>query len=228
MIYAIADLHFDFSKEKPMDIFGENWVGHEEKIINNWIDLIKDEDLILLPGDISWALKLDEAIDDLNRIDELPGKKVIIKGNHDYWWSSLLKLNSLNFKSIFFLQNNSYVFNEFGIAGTRGWIAKDNEDFRLEDEKVFNRELNRFRLSLNSLKDDKRKIALIHYPPFNIDLSPNEFVDLMKEYNVETCIYGHLHSEGHKYAVEGNIDKINFHCVSSDYIDFMPKKIYEE
>ena len=102
MIYAIADLHFDFCKEKPMDIFGENWVGHEEKIINNWIDLIKDEDLILLPGDISWALKLDEAIDDLNRIDELPGKKVIIKGNHDYWWSSLLKLNSLNFKSIFF------------------------------------------------------------------------------------------------------------------------------
>ena len=124
MIYAIADLHFDFSKEKPMDIFGENWVGHEEKIINNWIDLIKDEDLILLPGDISWALKLNEAIDDLNRIDELPGKKVIIKGNHDYWWSSLLKLNSLNFKSIFFLQNNSYVFNEFGIAGTRGWIAE--------------------------------------------------------------------------------------------------------
>ncbi|NLL81099.1 MAG: serine/threonine protein phosphatase [Tissierellia bacterium] len=228
MIYGIADLHFDFSKEKPMDIFGENWVNHEEKIINNWLNIVKEEDLIILPGDISWALKLDDAINDLNRIDNLPGNKVMIKGNHDYWWSSLSKLNNLNLESIFFLQNNSYIFNEFAIAGTRGWIAKDNEDFKANDEKIFHRELNRLRLSLDSIGDEKRKIVLIHYPPFNTNLSPNEFVDLMKEYNVETCLYGHLHAEGHKFVVEGNMNGISFHCVSSDYIDFMPKKIYGE
>ena len=134
----------------------------------------------------------------------------------------------LNFESIFFLQNSSYIFKEFAIVGTRGWIAKDNEDFKTEDEKVFNRELNRLRLSLDSIKDNKRKITLIHYPPFNTDLSPNEFVDIMKEYGVETCLYGHLHSEGHTFVVEGNIDGIDFHCISSDYIDFIPKKIYGE
>ena len=111
--------------------------------------------------------------------------------------------------------------------GTR-WIAKDNEDFKANDEKIFHRELNRLRLSLDSIGDEKRKIVLIHYPPFNTNLSPNEFVDLMKEYNVETCLYGHLHAEGHKFVVEGNMNGISFHCVSSDYIDFMPKKIYGE
>lgn len=226
MIYAIGDLHFDSSKEKPMDIFGENWMDHEEKIIDNWVDLVQDEDIVLLPGDISWALKLDEAIEDLSRIDALPGKKVITKGNHDYWWSSLTKLNELKLKSIFFLQNNSYSYNGFGIVGTRGWISKTSEGFTANDEKIFNRELHRLKLSLESLKAVERKIAMIHYPPFNGDLSPNEFVDIMKEYKVETCIYGHLHSEGHKYAIEGNIEGINIHCVSSDYIDFLPKKIY--
>jgi predicted phosphohydrolase len=228
MIYAIADLHFDYSKKKPMDIFGKNWIGHEEKIINNWIDMVKDDDLVILPGDISWALKLNEAKADLERIDFLPGKKVILKGNHDYWWSSLSKLNSLGCNSIFFLQNNSYNFNDFAIAGTRGWIARDSEDFEDEDEKIFNRELSRLKLSLESVEKNKRIIAVVHYPPFNIDFSPNEFVDLMKEYNVETCLYGHLHSEGHKFVVEGEIKGINFHCVSSDYIDFIPKTIYRE
>ncbi|WFA09951.1 metallophosphoesterase [Tissierella sp. Yu-01] len=228
MIYAIADLHFDFSKEKPMDIFGETWLDHEEKIIKNWIDIVKEDDLVIIPGDISWALKLNEAIADLKRIDALPGKKVMLKGNHDYWWSSLSKLNGLSLNSIFFLQNNSYIFKDFGIVGTRGWIARDNEDFNEDDERIFERELSRFKLSLDSLRELKKKIAIIHYPPFNIDFSPNEFVDIMKEYGVETCLYGHLHSEGHKFVIEGNIKGINFHCVSSDYLDFIPKKIYGE
>ena len=137
MIYAIGDLHFDFSKEKPMDIFGEKWVHHEEKILDNWKNLIKPEDLILLPGDISWALKLNIAKLDLERIDDLPGKKIIMKGNHDYWWTSLSKLNNLKLKSIFFLYNNSYKYKETGIVGTRGWISKDNEDFTKDDEKIF-------------------------------------------------------------------------------------------
>ncbi|MBU5438945.1 metallophosphoesterase [Tissierella sp. MSJ-40] len=226
MIYGIADLHLDYSKEKPMDIFGGKWINHEEKIFDNWIRLIKDEDLVLLPGDISWALRLEGAYNDLQRIDKLPGKKIILKGNHDYWWQGLKKLNGLNLKTIFFLQNNSYIYYNTAIVGTRGWIPKDSEDFDDQDKKIYFRELNRLQLSLESVKGNVDKIiAIMHYPPFNIDLTTNEFVSLMKEYNVEICLYGHLHSEGHRYAVEGNIEGIDFYCISSDYIDFIPKKI---
>ena len=225
MIYAIGDLHFDFSKEKPMDIFGEKWIKHEEKITNNWKDLVKPEDLIILPGDISWALKLETAKSDLERIDALPGKKIILKGNHDYWWASLSKLNNLGLETIFFLQNNCYIYNEVCIAGTRGWITRDNEDFTNDDEKIYEREVQRLKLSLDSIDNVRQKIVIMHYPPFNVDLSPNEFVDVMKSKGVNICLYGHLHSEGHKYAVEGNIEGIEFHCVSSDYLDFKPKLI---
>lgn len=226
MIYSIGDLHFDHSKKKPMDIFGDNWISHDQNIVDNWNSIVKEDDLVLIPGDISWALKLNEAIGDLSIINNLPGKKVMIKGNHDYWWDSLSKLNNLNLDTIFFLQNNSYIYNNIGIVGTRGWYSKDSDEFTSNDEKVFERELNRLKLSLESLdKGIERKIAMVHYPPFNMDLTPNEFVDIMVECNVEICLYGHLHSEGHKYAVEGEIKGINFHCVSSDYIDFKPKII---
>lgn len=223
MIYGIGDLHFDSSKEKPMDIFGENWIDHEEKIIKNWQENIRDDDLILIPGDISWALKLRDAKYDLEKIDKLPGKKVISKGNHDYWWVSLNKLNGLNLDSIFFIQNNSYLYNNTGIAGTRGWISKDVEDFDDNDMKVYTRELHRLRLSLESIDSDiNEKIVMLHYPPFDMDLKPNEFHDIMLEYKVDICIYGHLHSDGHKFAREGMIDGIEYHCVSSDYIEFKP------
>ena len=229
MIYGIGDLHFDYSKRKPMDIFGDNWIDHEEQIIDNWLDRVKDEDLVLLPGDISWALKLEEAYYDLKRIDNLPGEKVFVKGNHDYWWQSLNKMNNLGLKSIFFIQNTSYIYKYISISGTRGWISRDNEVFEESDERIFNRELLRLRMSLSSIKDEvNKKIVMLHYPPFNMDLSPNEFVSIMKEFNVDICIYGHLHAEGHRYAVEGNIEGIEFVCVSSDYIKFSPKIIVGE
>lgn len=229
MIYSIGDLHFDHTKKKSMDIFGDNWINHDVRIIENWNNIVKEEDIVLLPGDISWALRLDEAIQDLEIIDELLGKKLMVKGNHDYWWDSLSKLKSLNLNSIFFMQNNSFIYNDFGIVGTRGWISRDNDEFTQEDEKIFLRELNRLKLSLESLERTvSKKIVMIHYPPFNMDLSPNEFVEIMKEYNVNICVYGHLHAEGHKYAVEGTIEGIEFHLVSCDYIDFKPKKIIGE
>lgn len=227
MIYGIGDLHLDYSREKPMDIFGENWVGHEEKIFENWEEKITDEDLVLIPGDISWALKLDQAYNDLKKVNELPGKKVITKGNHDYWWESKKKMNSLELDTIFFLQNDSYSYKNIEIVGSRGWKSKDSEGFTEHDEKMYNRELNRLNLSLNSTRGRPDKIiAMLHYPPFNLDSSPNEFVYLMKEYNVDICIYGHLHSEGHRYVIEDMIEGIQFLCVSSDYIDFNPLKIY--
>lgn len=209
-----------------MDIFGSNWHRHQETIIENWLDLVKDEDMVLLPGDISWALKLEDAHKDLLEIEKLPGIKVISKGNHDYWWNSLNKLNNLGLKTIFFIQNNSFIFNNIGIAGTRGWSSIEFDNLDEHDTKIFNRELNRLRLSLNSLKKNvTTKIVMLHYPPFNADFSPNEFVWLMKGHKVDICIYAHLHGEGHKHIHEGLIEGIRFYCVSSDYIDFKPKKI---
>lgn len=229
MIYGIGDLHFDYSKEKPMDIFGDNWIDHEEQIINNWIDKVKDGDLVLLPGDISWALKLDKAYHDLKRIDQLPGKKLMTKGNHDYWWQSLNKMKKLELESISFVQNISYIHEGISISGTRGWISRDSEGFDDSDEKILKRELLRLEMSLSDIgKSVDKKIVMLHYPPFNIDLTPNEFVSVMKDFEVDICIYGHLHAEGHRYVVEGDIDGIEFFCVSSDYIGFNPKIIVGE
>lgn len=226
MIYAIGDLHLDHSKEKPMDVFGENWIDHEQKIIDNWKKKITDEDLVLIPGDISWALRLDQAKFDLELIDKLPGRKVFIKGNHDYWWQSLNKINKLGFESLYFLQNTSYKYEDVAIAGTRGWISKDSDDFTASDEKVYRRELMRLEMSLENMdKNAEKKIVIMHYPPFDYDSSPNEFVDLMKEHGVDICLYGHLHAEGHRHIVEGKIEGIDFQCVSSDYIEFNPKLI---
>lgn len=226
MIYGIGDLHLDYSKDKSMDIFGEKWTNHEEKIFRNWEALVEDEDLVLLPGDISWALKLGEAHYDLKRIDALPGKKIVSKGNHDYWWEGLKKMGELSLKTISFLQNNSYIHDNVGIFGSRGWMAEDIENFDSHDKKIFNRELNRLKLSLSSIKEEVDvKIAMIHYPPFNMDSTPNKFVDLMKEYNIDICIYGHLHAKGHRSIIEGQIQGIQFYCVASDYINFKPKKI---
>ncbi len=226
MIFAIGDLHFDSTGKKPMDIFGDNWINHEEEIMDNWRNLVGENDLVLLPGDISWALKIEEAYDDLVRIDALPGRKIMIKGNHDYWWDSLKKINDLDLKTIDFIQNNSFIYEDVGIAGTRGWSPIDIYNDK-RNIKIYNRELNRLRLSLESMEDNvAKKIVIIHYPPFDGSLKPNDFVDIMKEYNVDICLYGHLHAEGHKYAVEGIIDGIEFHCISSDFIDFIPKKIY--
>ncbi len=226
MIYGIGDLHLDYSKEKPMDIFGDKWINHEDKIFNSWKGLVKEKDLVLLPGDISWALQLEEAYYDLERIDQLPGTKIITKGNHDYWWSGQKKMRELDLKTIKFLQNNSYIYDDIGIFGSRGWTPEDVEGFDNHDNKIFNRELHRLELSLSSIKKElDKKIVMLHYPPFNLDLTPNGFVDLMEEYNVDICIYGHLHAEGHRFAVEGELQGIQFYCVSSDYIDFKLKRI---
>lgn len=226
-IYGVADLHLDPIGDKPMDIFGEKWINHEENIFNNWKEKITEEDIVLVPGDISWALKLKDAHIDLKKIDSLPGYKIIGKGNHDYWWETKSKLDGLGLKSIHFLYNDGYKHGNIGIAGTRGWYSKDSDDFKDNDIKIFNRELNRLKLSLEKIKNMPRKIVMIHYPPFNFNGTPNEFTDLMKEYNVEICVYGHLHAEGHKYVKEGIYNGINHICIASDFIKFDPIKILD-
>lgn len=228
-IYGIADLHLDSTGDKPMDIFGENWTNHQEKIFNNWRNIITEDDIVLIAGDISWALRLPDAYIDLKKIDQLPGKKVISRGNHDYWWSTKSKLKELDLKTIHFLHNDSFLYNSIVISGARGWAAKDSDEFDSHDEKIFAREINRLDISLSSIKDNiLKKIVMIHYPPFNMEnKSPNEFVEVMIKHKVDKCVYGHLHGEGHKFAVEGKIEGIDFQCISSDYINFIPTKIIE-
>lgn len=231
MIWAIGDLHLDHKKEKPMCVFGKKWENHEEKIFSSWERLVAEDDRVLVVGDISWALKLEEGEIDLRRLDELPGKKYLIKGNHDYWWSSMNKLNGLNLKTIGFLHNTGAVDGKVAFCGSRGWTDIDATSFDEQDEKIYKRELNRLQLSIDDMEKKakgetiEKRIALLHYPPFNAKGEPNDFAELMVSAGIDICIYGHLHSYGHKFIVEGNIDGIEYYCVSSDYIDFELRKI---
>lgn len=226
-IFAIGDLHLDSKNEKPMNIFGDNWLNHEQKIFENWKNTVCQHDIVLIPGDTSWAIKLDEAKTDLLKIDDLPGTKIICKGNHDYWWATNSKLDMLGLKTIKFSKNNAYECGDYVIGGTRGWDSIEERSNESTNEKIYTRELNRLRISLEQCeKSNKKKIVMLHFPPFDSDGNPNEFFMLLKKYEVDICIYGHLHGDdGHKNVKEGYIDNILLYCVSCDYLDFKLKKI---
>ena len=225
MIYALADTHLDGGQDKPMDIFSSVWKDHKEKIEYNWRNIINDDDCVLIAGDISWALKLEDAIEDLKFLDSLTGKKIISRGNHDYWWSSLKKMNDLGLQNIQFLQNNSYSVEGYEIVGSRLWCDKTSMEFQEGEDRIIDRELIRLDISIKSAKPDRPIIAMVHYPPFDKEKSPNEFHNLMKQNNVEICVYGHLHGEGGKKAVEGLVDGIEYHLTAADYLNFTPKLI---
>lgn len=224
MIYALADLHLDYTNEKSMEVFGRNWENYQERIFSNWNDVVGPADTVLIPGDISWAMDLTHAYVDLKKIDELNGQKILMKGNHDYWRTSLNKINNLGLSSMHYLQNNSFTIEGYDICGTRGWIPRDHKDFTDHDEKVFTRELMRLENSIKASGDNK-KIVMLHYPPINQDKSLNEFYDICKNHKVEHLIYGHLHGIGHSIIKEGNIGGIDIKCVAGDYIDFTPVRI---
>ena len=230
-IYSISDLHLSFGNNKPMDIFGTNWENHIEKIKKDWIKKVTNDDLVLLPGDFSWAMYLNDTYQDFEYLNNLPGKKLLLKGNHDYWWTTLKKMREYleknNFKNIDFIYNNGYLFDNKIIVGTRGWQAEDNSEGR----KIIKREIIRLELSIkDGIKkygEDKEIIVCMHYPPFNkYNEKSMSFLELMKKYNIKTCIYGHLHGEAsHKEAITGIIQNINFEMVSCDYLNFQLKKI---
>lgn len=228
MIYAISDLHLDVTKEKDMNVFGDTWMDYEKKIFENWKSLVKEDDLVLVPGDISWAMNLEEAYEDLIRIDELPGRKILLKGNHDYWWQSLNKINKVGFKSLEFLQNNSFIHEKTLIVGTRGWADPSSSEFKEADRKVFERELLRMDLSMKDNKEEFEDIiAIMHYPPFTREKEPNEFEEIFIDNKVSKVIYGHLHGKGLENVVEGRINGIDYYCASADHIDFRPIIIKE-
>lgn len=225
-LYAISDLHLSFSTDKPMSIFGDNWINHEDKIKNNWEEKITENDTVLIGGDISWSMKSDESKKDLEWINNLPGRKIIIKGNHDYWWNSITKLNS-SYESMSFIQNNFFAYKDWAICGTRGWICPGSDKFTEKDIKIYNRELIRLKLSLEAAKQGgyTKFICMIHYPPTNEKFISSGFTDIFKEYEVEKVIYGHLHGPALGRIIQGNRDNVEYIMTSCDYIDFNPVKI---
>ncbi len=227
-IYAISDLHLSFNTDKPMNIFG--WEQYENKIAEDWKKKVTDNDLVLLPGDFSWELKLKDTYKDFNYLANLPGKKLLTKGNHDYWWTTLKSmreyLNNNEIENIDFIYNNSYEFENNIIAGTRGWnLTEENS----EDKKIKDREKNRLENSIKygieQFGDNKDIIVCMHYPPIIKGNTKNEFTEILEKYNVKKCIYGHLHGKVQLNALEGIYNNIEYIMVSCDHTDFKLKLI---
>ena len=231
-LFALADPHLSFNSAgeeyKPMGIFGDSWLNHGEKIRTNWLDVVQDDDVVLLPGDISWAMTLEEVQPDLNFLAKLPGRKIISKGNHDLWWDSLSKVKKILPEGFAIIQNNSFVFGSVAVCGTRGWQCPEGAFADAHDEKIFQRELGRLKLSLDSVpKEVRHKIVMLHYPPVNGRQERSAFVELMLQYGVELCLYGHLHSYAIQNALEGVHWGMEFQLVSADYLGFRPREIWK-
>lgn len=225
-LYAIGDLHLSLGADKPMDIFGGNWVGYLEKL-KNGLSVIQPEDTTVLLGDLSWALDLQEAKADFDFIDAIPGRKIILKGNHDYWWSTASKFYKFceenGFSNQFILNNNYYEYDGYAICGTRGWFFEEDHGSE-HDEKVFKRELLRLEASLKSA-GELPKIVFLHYPPKYKGYECSEILQLLEKYDVRCCFYGHLHGPSHALAMEGIWDGIDFKLVAADKLDFKPFKV---
>jgi len=227
-LWAISDLHLAINSDKPMDIFGDKWANHDEKIKENWLSKVAPCDTVLIAGDISWSMSMDDGIEDLEWIHKLPGTKILIKGNHDYWWSSITKLNSL-YEDMDFIQNNFFSYKDVAICGTRGWNCPGSTRFSTHDEKIYDRELIRLRLSLDAAvkKGFTKIIVMLHYPPTNDKFEETELIKIVKEYNVARVIYGHLHGPSLNRLYEGNIEGVEYIVTSCDYLNFDPLKILD-
>lgn len=233
-IYAIADLHLSLGTNKPMNIFGPAWDQHDIRIEENWRELVGDNDTVLIPGDISWAMTPEEALADLMYIDRLPGEKIITKGNHDYWWGTSGKIEKMmsdeGLSSIRLLKNNAFYLDGTIVCGTRGWLLPEHTEFTASDRSVFDREVGRLARSLRAGEKlrqslDDRIVVMMHYPPLFSTQARSEFGNLCIEFGVDICVYGHLHGRGHEKAVSGVVDGVDYRLVSADYIAFKPLRL---
>lgn len=227
-LFAIGDLHMSGGSDKPMNIFGHNWDRHEEKIFEDWKNKVSDQDTVLIVGDISWASRISDAKLDLDRIEKMPGRKILIRGNHDYWWTTATALNKLYGDSMVFMNTNYEVYLDYAICGTRGWLCPNEFKFDDKDEKIYKREANRLRISIESAKKDgyEKFIVILHYPPTNDTFDRSLFMDIIDEYQPEHVIYGHLHGEeSFGGGIIGRHGSSNYHLVSCDYLDFKLKEI---
>ena len=220
-LYAIADTHLSFGTDKPMDSF-EGWQDYTSRLEKNWNKLVEEDDDVVIAGDISWAMDFSQLKADFEFLESLNGNKIILKGNHDYWWNTMAKLNKFlaenNYKTIRFLFNNSFELGNASICGTRGWMMGcENE----EDIKILNREVGRLRRSLESAGCPE-KIVFLHYPPVSDILRCDEIINVLNEFGIKKCYYGHLHGDAAKYAVSGVVDGIDYKLISCDKLKFTP------
>ncbi len=228
-IFAISDLHLSFSVNKPMNVFGSRWDDYENKLRENWQSIVAPDDIVLMPGDTSWATYLKDAKEDFSFIHHLNGKKLISKGNHDYWWETLSKLNGFldenDFHTITFIHNTHFLIGDTVICGTKGYPETEKEPESLDEKKLYNRELVRLQNALADAKKTGAKhiITMLHYPPG----PATAFAKCLQEYRTHTCVFGHLHGTAFSSAVQGDVLGVNYKLVSSDYLKFMPTLICE-
>lgn len=234
-IYSISDLHLSTNTDKSMEVFGPSWFGYMDKIRERWLQTVKEEDTVIIGGDISWEMKLEDCVSDFEYLNSLPGRKILFKGNHDYWWETLSKMNAFaesnGFSTIEFCNNNAFLVEDTAICGSRWWIDPTCDDFKKEDEKISAHEFSRIESSLMSAYalNAGNTVAVLHYPPFTESGYVNEGISaLFKKYNVKKCIYGHLHGLGLSKAKEGVEDGVEYILTSADFLEFTPKEIIFE
>lgn len=222
-IYAISDLHISTNTNKPMDIFGGNWVGYIDKIRADWQSKVLDEDIVLIGGDISWAMNIEDAKKDILSLSDLKGKKVLIKGNHDYWWSGIGKVRDMLPENFYALQNDSIKFDNVVICGSRCWSVPGSPDFNEQDMKLYLRETERLKLSLNSAKkmmaEGDKLIALVHYPPFNVRREDSAYTEIFELNGVDSVVYGHLHGKNVRADLHLQKNGVRYYLTSCDQVN---------
>ena len=227
-LYAIGDLHLGFSVDKPMDVFGDKWTNHTEKLREGFSTLT-DEDLCILCGDLSWAMSLEQAAEDFRFIHSLPGKKIVLKGNHDFWWTTATKAKTFfaaqGIDSIDILNNNCFFYGDYALCGTRGWFYEEETGIE-HDKKIMRREVMRLEASLNAA-GDRKKLVFLHYPPVYQQYECQEILALLKEHQVRLCVYGHIHGRGCQFAFHGWRDGTEYRLVSADSVDFTPVRLLD-
>jgi len=226
-VFAIADTHLGSSVDKPMDIFGPAWERHAERLATHWKETVSDADWVLVPGDVSWAMSLEDVRADLAFLAELPGRKLLLKGNHDYWWTSRAKVEAVLPDGMFILQNDAFDLGDgLGVVGTRGWQPPEAPRAGEHDAKIYAREVQRLSLSIDAAADRfDRLIAMLHYPPYYVGIGRTEFVPLLEAAGVAVCVYGHLHGRDHRFAFQGERDGVRYQFVAADYLQFQPALI---
>ena len=225
-VYAIADLHLSGVSPKPMTVFGRHWQGHPQAIFERWREVVGEEDLVLLPGDLSWAMKLQDALFDLRQVALLPGQKVISRGNHDYWWPSISKLRAALPPGMFALQNDALRFGDVAVCGTRGWLTPGAEGFGPQDDKIYRRELERLQLALAAARalDAPRTVLMLHYPPCGPGFAASGFTDLIERARPDAVVYGHLHGVPPARSLQA-WQGVPTYLVAADALKFEPRLI---
>lgn len=226
-LYAIGDTHLSLNSNKSMEVFGGQWADYTDKLLAG-LSQVGEEDTVVLCGDISWGMSLEESREDFAFLDRLPGKKLIVKGNHDYWWTTAAKMNAFfaenNFTTLSILHNNCAFYNDIALCGTRGWFYE--EERGEHSRKIFNRELIRLEASLKAAGEGE-KYCFFHYPPLCQGYRCNEIIELMERYGVTHCFAGHLHGPSHRFAFNGKLGGIGYHMIAADFLGFKPEKICE-